>query len=137
MWVCVRSRSDFLSVMKELNVCDNTNKEAHHVMYSVKMLYIANLDPFFHMRRFNNQNGSSSLTSSNAENKLYHRWGMCHTKLLKINQSLIFYCSLMSASRVFWAIYLALSYVWGDLHSELRCCTQGSCFKPHSALSWA
>ena len=136
MWVCVRCRSDFLSVMKELSFCDNTNKEVHHVMLSVKMLYIANLDSFFHMR-FNNQDGSCLLTSSNAENKLYHRWGMCHTKLLKTNQSLIFYCSLMSASRVFWAIYLALSYAWGDLHSELRCCTQGSYFKPHSALSWA
>ena len=51
-------------------------------MLSPNKSYIASLANLFYTL-FNNQDDSCSLTSSNAENKLYHRKGMCHTESLK------------------------------------------------------
>ena len=52
-------------------------------MLYVNMLYMLNLNLFRVQSK--NQDDSCSLTSSNAENKLYHRKGMRHSESLKID----------------------------------------------------
>ena len=68
-------------------------------MLSVNILHVTSND-LFHVR-YNNQDRSCSLTSSNAENKLSHRKGMYSAESLKTDSTLIFYCPLMKTSRAF------------------------------------
>ena len=50
-------------------------------MLSVNILHIT-CHSLFHVQ-YNNQDGSCSFALSNAENKLYHRTGMCPTESVK------------------------------------------------------